>query len=135
MEFDEGHGGTGRTDIWAIKLQSYCQLGFLDQLLGIGYQNGMRLGFGYARGFHNDYIAFLVEYGILGLIAYIGFMISFLMKAKNFWTVFSIVIYVVTTGATLEPISGGMLVYFCFLFYGKLIAKTDDFRNCSLSVY
>ena len=132
IELDEGRGGSGRTDIWATKIQSYSQLSFFDQLFGIGYQNGMRLGFGTARGFHNDYIAFLIEYGVIGLMAFIFFLISFLRKANNFWIVFAIVLYVVLTGATLEPISGGMLSYFCFLFYGKLVAKSNDFANSSL---
>lgn len=129
MELDEGHGGSGRTEIWARKIEAYSQLGLSDQLFGVGYQNGMRLEYNYLIGFHNDYIAFLVEYGICGLIAYISFMFSILKNAKNFWIVFAIVVYVVIAGATLEPISGGMLAFFSFLFYGKLIAQTDDFRK------
>lgn len=132
MELDEGHGGSGRTEIWARKFNAYSQLGLSEQIFGIGLQNGMHLGYSYLRGFHNDYIAYLVEYGICGLIAYICLIFSILKKAKNFWIVFAIVVYVVITGATLEPISGGHLAYFCFLFYGKLVAQAANFRNTSL---
>ena len=127
MQLDEGRGGSGRTSIWLTKYHEYNKLPFWNQLFGIGYRNGMKLGFGYARGFHNDYIAFLVEYGAVGLLMALYFLIKPTFKCYNRFIVLAILIYIVMASCTLEPLSGGMIIYFSFYLYAILISKSKEF--------
>ena len=134
IELDSGQGGSGRTYIWQTKMMAFSnQLSVLEQLFGIGYKNGMTLGFGFSRGFHNDYIAILVEYGVFGLMVFIGMLLSPLRKSNNKVIVLSIIVYVAMASSTLEPISGGMIVYFGFLFYACMIGRSGFFSQTNIA--
>lgn len=134
IELDSGKGGSGRTYIWQTKMMAFSnQLSVLEQLFGIGYKNGMTLGFGFSRGFHNDYIAILVEYGVFGLMVFIGMLLSPLRKSNNKVIVLSIIVYVAMASSTLEPISGGMIVYFGFLFYACMIGRSRFFSQTNIA--
>ena len=134
IELDSGRGGSGRTHIWHTKMMAFSnQLSVLEQLFGIGYKNGMTLGFGYSRGFHNDYIAMLVEYGVFGLMVFIGMLLSPLRKSNNKVIVLSIIVYIAMVSSTLEPISGGMIVYFGFLFYACMIGRSRFFSQTNIA--
>ena len=134
IELDSGKGGSGRTYIWQTKMMAFSnQLSVLEQLFGIGYKNGMTLGFGFSRGFHNDYIAILVEYGVFGLMVFIGMLLSPLRKSNNKVIVLSIIVYVAMASSTLEPISGGMIVYFGFLFYACMIGRSGFFSQTNIA--
>lgn len=134
IELDTGKGGSGRTYIWQTKMMAFSnQLSVLEQLFGIGYKNGMTLGFGFSRGFHNDYIAILVEYGVFGLMVFIGMLLSPLRKSNNKVIVLSIIVYVAMASSTLEPISGGMIVYFGFLFYACMIGRSRFFSQTNIA--
>ena len=134
IELDSGRGGSGRTYIWQTKMMAFSnQLSVLEQLFGIGYKNGMTLGFGFSRGFHNDYIAILVEYGVFGLMVFIGMLLSPLRKSNNKVIVLSIIVYVAMASSTLEPISGGMIVYFGFLFYACMIGRSGFFSQTNIA--
>lgn len=134
IELDSGNGGSGRTFIWQTKMTAFCnKLSVFDQLFGIGYKNGMSLGFGYSRGFHNDYIAILVEYGVIGLLVFVGLLLSPLRKSCNKVIVLSIIVYIAMASSTLEPISGGMIVYFGFLFYACMIGRSNSFSQTKIS--
>lgn len=134
IELDSGRGGSGRTFIWQTKMMAFSnQLSVLEQLFGIGYKNGMTLGFGFSRGFHNDYIAILVEYGVFGLMVFIGMLLSPLRKSNNKVIVLSIIVYVAMASSTLEPISGGMIVYFGFLFYACMIGRSGFFSQTNIA--
>ncbi len=130
IELDSGNGGSGRTYIWQEKLNVYNnQLSLMEQVFGIGYKKGMHLAFGYARGFHNDYIAILVEYGILGILLFSSLLISPIVKSFNKTIVTSVLLYIAFVCSTLEPISGGMIVYFGFFFYACLVGKCKYFTQ------
>ena len=134
IELDSGRGGSGRTYIWQTKMMAFSnQLSVFEQLFGIGYKNGMALGFGFSRGFHNDYIAILVEYGVFGLMVFIGMLLSPLRKSCNKVIVLSIIVYVAMASSTLEPISGGMIVYFGFLFYACMIGRSKFFSQTKIT--
>jgi len=134
IELDSGRGESGRTFIWQTKMMAFSnQLSVLEQLFGIGYKNGMTLGFGFSRGFHNDYIAILVEYGVFGLMVFIGMLLSPLRKSNNKVIVLSIIVYVAMASSTLEPISGGMIVYFGFLFYACMIGRSGFFSQTNIA--
>lgn len=134
IELDSGRGGSGRTYIWQTKMMAFSnQLSVFEQLFGIGYKNGMALGFGFSRGFHNDYIAILVEYGVFGLMVFTGMLLSPLRKSCNKVIVLSIIVYVAMASSTLEPISGGMIVYFGFLFYACMIGRSKFFSQTNIA--
>lgn len=134
IELDSGRGGSGRTYIWQTKMMAFSnQLSVFEQLFGIGYKNGMALGFGFSRGFHNDYIAILVEYGVFGLMVFIGMLLSPLRKSNNKVIVLSIIVYIAMASSTLEPISGGMIVYFGFLFYACMIGRSRFFSQTNIA--
>ena len=134
IELDSGRGGSGRTYIWQTKMMAFSnQLSVFEQLFGIGYKNGMALGFGFSRGFHNDYIAILVEYGVFGLMVFIGMLLSPLRKSNNKVIVLSIIVYIAMVSSTLEPISGGMIVYFGFLFYACMIGRSGFFSQTNIA--
>ena len=134
IELDSGNGGSGRTIIWHTKMMAFSNnLSVFEQLFGIGYRKGMLLGFGFPRGFHNDYIAILVEYGVIGLLVFVGLLLSPLRKSCNKVIVLSIIVYIAMASSTLEPISGGMIVYFGFLFYACMIGRSKSFSQTKIS--
>ena len=113
---DSLESGSGRTDIWKLKIQHYNDLTLMEQVFGIGYKRGLVLGSGNdVIGFHSDYVAFLVEYGIVGLIMYIVMLISPIIKStvRRRETI-AFVIYMVLSSLTLEPITGGLMSFFLF---------------------
>lgn len=133
IENDSG-GGSGRTFIWEKKLLAYKnQLAIIEKILGIGYNEGMHLAFGYSRGFHNDYIAILVEYGIVGTLLFAFLLLSPLINSCNKILVLAVVVYTAMAASTLEPISGGMIMYFCFLLYAYVIGKSEKFGNTRIN--
>ena len=67
---DEDDTGNGRTLIWEAKMLGYMSGDTYDKLFGIGYQGGFFLAIPGGFGFHNDYLAFLVDYGIVGTILF-----------------------------------------------------------------
>lgn len=93
----------------------------------------MHLAFGYSRGFHNDYIAILVEYGIVGTLLFASLLLSPIKNSCNKILVISIVVYIAMAASTLEPISGGMIMYFCFLLYAYVIGKSKRFGETRIT--
>lgn len=118
IESDSG-GGSGRTDIWATKLIAFSDGNIFRLLFGHGFDRGIRLGYGKPQGFHNDYIAFLVNYGMLGLIVFLYMFIYPIIKKTqvNRSTIIACVLYLATCSITLEPFSAGRLPYFIFYVY------------------
>lgn len=81
MENESG-GGSGRLTIWENKLNAFNnEINPLRWIFGNGYEGGYALGYinyngGAGRGFHNDYLAHLCDYGIVGLCLFLSVMIS-----------------------------------------------------------
>lgn len=119
IESDSG-SGSGRTDIWAKKMNSFMSGNGLNILFGYGNQGGVNLGFTYARGFHNDFIAILVEYGVIGFIMFVGMFIKPLIKASKMNGVKSasivILSYLFTVMMTLEPLTIGYIPYWLIIY-------------------
>lgn len=122
--------GSGRTDTWALKLSHYfTDLNPFQQFFGIGYENGIVLGSrNRVIGFHNDFVAFLVEYGILGLVLYLVMLVAPIVKStiKRKETI-AFVIYLALCSFTLEPITSGRLSFFFFFIPILLFSRM---RNC-----
>lgn len=119
IESDSG-SGSGRTDIWVKKINSYVSGNGLNMLFGYGNQGGVNLGFSHARGFHNDFIAILVEYGVIGFIMFVGMFIKPLIKASKMNGVKSasivILSYLFTVMMTLEPLTIGYIPYWLIIY-------------------
>lgn len=122
IEMDET-GGSGRTDIWKMKLSEFGDSSPFAWIFGMGYQNGIWLGgsASYYYCFHNDFISYLVCYGIIGLVLFI-LLLTYPIRNSNkkhyiFPAVVSLIVYLAVTGLTLEPMSSGSLGYFCYYFF------------------
>lgn len=134
IEMDET-GGSGRTDIWKMKLSEFGNSSPFAWIFGMGYQNGLWLG-GSAnsyRCFHNDFISYLVCYGIIGLVLFI-LLLTYPIKNSNkkhylFPVVVSLIVYLAVIGLTLEPMSSGALGYFCDYFFILLLMRQSNIEN------
>lgn len=115
--------GTGRTEIWGHKLtQHFNSFSFLSFVFGRGYDNTWNLGgSGYDLiGCHNDFVAFLIEYGIIGIILFLTIIFYPLHVAKSRSIrsdILPLVVYLLMTCMTLEPFSMGYLPFCFFLFF------------------
>lgn len=134
IEMDET-GGSGRTDIWKMKLSEFGNTSPLVWIFGMGYQNGIWLGgsASYYYCFHNDFISYLVCYGIIGLVLFI-LLLTYPIKNSNkkhylFPVVVSLIVYLAVTGLTLEPMSSGFLGYFCYYFFILLLMRQSNIED------
>ncbi len=102
-------------------------------IFGNGYEGGYALGYinyngGAGRGFHNDYLAHLCDYGIVGLCLFLSVMISplksvgFKCKMAN-----ASILFLCVNCFTIEPMTLGMVIYFIFWLYAVSLA--DDYKK------
>lgn len=128
LENDSGTG-SGRTDIWQSKLQAFSQGNILRIIFGHGYHGGMNIA-GYYVGFHNDYIGFLVEYGIIGLCLFL-YMLYYPIR-KSFKNgkiqpdVVAIILYIAICSMTIEPFGLGVLPFYSFYMYALLLSNNKN---------
>lgn len=125
MENDDGTG-SGRMIIWQNKLNAYNGVGVLNKLFGLGHTGGLTLGYNnVTTGFHNEFLAMLMEYGIVGLIILLGMLFGPCWKIRKQYTsmqapvVVSLCLYLIITAFTLEPLTTGFCSF--FLFYSYII--------------
>ena len=124
--------GGGRLNVWRTKIHLFLNSNPIHWIIGFGNEMGTRLGGsqlsgGRYMGFHNDYLAYLVEYGLLGLILFLYWILSPLRKAThNRSIVLGVTAYVATCCFTLEPITIGNFPYFAFLFYGYVWSRSPE---------
>lgn len=131
IEADD-NSGSGRVDIWRMKLESFSQENNLFYyLFGMGATKGLFLGGSSINyhSFHNDYVAYLVCYGGLGLMLFIMFLLSPIKKiSKNSSfrpAVIASVLYLAICGLTLNPLSEGYVAFFCFYFFIHKLCEVD----------
>lgn len=134
LQNDTG-GGSQRTSIWIYKLTAFTQdSNFLHWLVGNGHNVGLALGgsqFGYGSGkvlgFHNDFIAFLVDYGIIGLSLFVGLLYTMYRQAKKNKPMqvfcYAALIYIIIQAMTLEPFTAGGLPIWVFAMYTLLLCQ------------
>lgn len=114
----EGDAGTGsgRTNIWERKMDLFwSESQPLQLLFGYGGDGGLRLGFNYVRGFHNEFLAMLVEYGVVGFFCFVSLVFYPVIKSRYNRDVVAVVLYFILVCLTLEPITSGYITYFCFV--------------------
>lgn len=115
--------GSGRTGIWERKLDYFWNKSdsIFNVLFGYGNRGGFYLGYLQGRGFHNDFIAFLVDYGIIGLILFINVLIKPLLRKINSLrsniVPLVVCVYIICCSLTLEPLSLGAMPYWLFFLY------------------
>lgn len=125
--------GNGRTIIWEAKMLGYLDLSMFEKLFGIGYKGGFYLAIPGGYGFHNDYLAFLVDYGLVGLILFISLLFY---PIKLVWNnpskrivVLSLILFLMTCCATLEPFTMGYLTYWYFYMLIVLYSRWSNYSS------
>lgn len=118
VENDSG-GGSGRVGIWLKKWDAYTDNpSFLQLLFGMGFDNGYKAGFTYSRAFHNDFLAILVDYGLVGFVTFISMFFyplkGVLLKDK---AILGCVVFLLINCMTLEPFCLGVLIFYFFWLY------------------
>ena len=121
--------GSGRTVIWERRLEVFSQSSLLQSIFGYGHDAAMTLGTPYRVGSHNDYIAFLVEYGLIGLVSFL-YMLAFpiiqiLKKGEviGLYQVLTLSVYIAVCCLTLEPFTLGRIPYYMFYLYIILVVN------------
>ena len=139
---DEGTG-SGRVTIWMSKWEAFTtHSNPLQLLFGWGYWDAYSIGSSRVQGFHNDYLAFLVGYGIVGFLMFVYLLLKpyFSIKKKNTLRVLVLIatVYLMANGLTLEPLDQGRLPFWCFYFYIITLsadAKINSYSNYEIGNY
>ena len=132
----EAEDGTGsnRLLIWAKKYYTFIDNATLgDLVFGVGKDKGISLttinGINNV-GFHNDFLAFLVSYGIIGLTFFVALLLRPLRKLK--WdspyrtAVIANSVFLILGSMTIEPFFIGVYPLYAFLFYTLLLTKVKS---------
>ena len=132
----EAEDGTGsnRLLIWAMKYYTFIYNASLgDVVFGIGKDRGIGitpiLGENNV-GFHNDFLAFFVSYGIIGLAFFVALILRPLRKMK--WqspyrtAVIANSAFLILGSMTIEPFFIGVYPLYAFLFYTLLLTKVKS---------
>lgn len=129
MQEDSMETGSHRIDIWASKLNAFTRdNNMLHWLFGIGRMNSLTLGefknTFTGAAFHNQYLAMLVNYGIVGFCGFIYLMILPIVKAvKSKRVIVSILmLYLAVICVTLEPLTNAFPAFYLFYFYAYIFA-------------
>ena len=132
--------GTGRLEIWMVKLDDFFQQPFYNIVFGLGDEGGLQLGADHITlgtvangklGFHNDFIGFLVKYGIIGFILFLivlFYPFRFVNRQSNkFPIVLSGIIAISLYSFSLEPYSSGGTSFWLFYMYVLMISMNDKY--------
>lgn len=131
MMHDEDGTGSGRTVIWAYKIDLFLEQPMYKIFTGLGYRGGFMLGFDDGYGFHNDFVAFFVDYGIIGTILFILFLLYplFIVRKNKEQRaiVTAMTAYLILCCMTLEPLTAGRLAFYSiYLFIYILTQKQQN---------
>lgn len=133
---DSLSSGAGRYDIWSNKVNSFFNSSSIISLFfGVGYNVSFYLGYQDGMGFHNDYIAFLCTYGIVGVILFALILLSllFFVNKENRTHVFSLWVLLSVVGITVEPLCNLYMPYWFLLFYiyckANSVSKIENEKN------
>lgn len=128
---DEATGG--RSDIWEAKLSFISQRGLLNIFCGVGNIAGQYNGGTSIVGFHNDFLAFIVDYGIIGTLLFTIMLLLPLHYAnstkKNVGVILSLMIYLITSIFSLEPFTAGRFVFYIFYYYIFIYSIINERNN------
>lgn len=135
--FEEDDGtGSGRLYIWQRKLEDFSHQGVFSWIFGMGHTIGREFDLsnvGGTTGFHNDFLAFLVCYGIIGFIGLLVFFtypLRHLSKYnQNRPLVIAALFGVFLICMTLEPFVAGRIPYYMFWIYIVWLAKLGEVKT------
>lgn len=118
---DDGESGSIRINIWLKKTIAFIAKNPLYWLIGCGHENALILGSNKTLGFHNDYLAIICSYGIIGFVLFIRVLLYPLIKINRLsnlkYEVYACLIYLLIAMLTLEPMSFGICAFYVFLLY------------------
>lgn len=130
MMSDEDGTGSGRTNIWALKLLLFSEEPTYKLFTGLGHRGGFMLGYLGGYGFHNDFVAFFVGYGIIGFCLFVCMLLYplFLVRKnkENKAIVTALTVYLLLCCMTLEPFNAGRLTYFYIYIFIFILAKQQS---------
>ena len=135
---DNDFSGSGRIDIWQVKLSEFLRCDPLQIIFGLGSDAGLTLGWNIEgrsasgiMGFHSDYIGYLVKYGIIGFILFLALLVTPFKKTaihkKNFPFVLSGMVAIALFAFSLEPYSSGGTAYWLFYMYILMISMNKQY--------
>lgn len=139
LQNEELREGTGRIEIWQVKLNGFSDSGFIKEIFGMGSEQGLTLGYGQTIisgsntkvGFHSDFVGYLVKYGFVGLILFLSLLtvpFKYCKKGdKSFPLVLSGVVAIVSFSFTLEPYSSGGTSFWLFYMYILMISMSKTY--------
>lgn len=126
---NDDNGGSGRIEIWIDKLSLFSQSDSIFKIIfGYGYIGGRSIeGIG-QTAFHNDFIAFLVEYGFLGFCTFVSFMGLPIIRStkENRGKVLACMAYLLIVCMTLEPFAAGRLPFYVIWLYIYFLSKEKN---------
>lgn len=125
IEHDDG-SGSGRLNIWMRRFNDFSTFNTLPMLFGVGYDRSLTMGGDVAAfGFHNDFIAILCQYGIIGFITFIVLLIKPILglRKDGRFPVAAFITYTIISSMTLEPFTAGRLTYFGFFLMIVVLAN------------
>lgn len=132
---ESGGGGSNDERLWILqhRFEAFFDSTPLYWLFGYGMENGMHLGLPYKMGSHNDYVSFMAEYGLVGLVMFLGILaLPFYNMKKNskVWAdVMAYTVYIFLACLTLEPFAFGVWVYYIFLLFIIVVVRGDIARQ------
>lgn len=117
---DEATGG--RTDIWEMKYSFINQRGLLSIIFGVGNLAGQYGGGTTVVGFHNDFLAFIVDYGMVGTFLFAIMLLlplhyAYKTKKNEMGATISLMVYLITSASSLEPFTAGRFIFYVFYYY------------------
>ena len=126
--------GTGRTIIWANKLDDFFNKSNIFRwIFGFGNNKGLTLGKldGGIRAAHNDFVTVLVTYGFVGLFLFLYTFYYAIKKASktNKVAVCSLLGTYIAVCMTLDPTFSAMptsVVFIFYLFYVLMFSRTKE---------
>lgn len=131
LSLENASTGGERTIIWATKTEAFFSEYNLFQILfGLGDYYACYLGYDYYLGFHSDYFAMLVKYGIVGFIMLLYLLLYPIRKAQNNRIIIIIfVAYLSMCIFSLDLINSGHIAFFYFYMFLLTLGKSNSIIN------
>lgn len=120
----EEDGGSNRDYIYAEVIKDFKSISLSQKILGIGY-NGVRYSYnivsaGTVVSAHNDFLEVLCDYGIIGMLFYLGFVIKILRKFISLKRI----------GSPYAPaMAAALVIFFVLSMFSHLLIYTSYFMN------
>ena len=130
-------GGSNDERLWILqhRFEAFFDSTPLYWLFGYGMENGMHLGLPYKMGSHNDYVSFMAEYGLVGLMMFLGMLalpLYNMRRDSKVWAdIMAYMAYILLACLTLEPFAFGVWVYYVFLLFIIVVVRSDIARQRS----